>query len=107
MRRIFAVFLLLLFCAGCYTMKYTAPPDAGVTTISEEQPATFKKQVKVWYALWGLVPITDNTSSKVIAENKLKNARVKTEIKFVDGVISIFTGLVSIVPATMTIEGNQ
>ncbi|MCI0693052.1 Bor family protein [candidate division KSB1 bacterium] len=107
MRRIFAAALLVCFCAGCYTMKYAAPAGVSVTTISEEQPATFKKQVKVWYALWGLVPITDNTSSKVIAENNLKNARVKTEIKFVDGVISIFTGIASIVPATMTIEGNQ
>ena len=107
MRRIFATALLVCFCTGCYTMKYTAPPDANVTTISQEQPTTFKKQQKVWYVLWGLVPISDNTSSKVIAENKLKNARVKTEIKFVDGVISIFTGIISIVPATMTIEGNQ
>jgi hypothetical protein len=107
MRRIFAAALLVCFCAGCYTMKYAAPTGASVTTISEEQPTTFKKQMKVWYALWGLVPITDNTSSKVIAEKNLKNVRVRTEIKFVDFLVSLITGAVSIVPATMTIEGDQ
>jgi hypothetical protein len=78
-----------------------------VTTVSEATTTSFKKSVKVWYALWGAVPISENSTEKLIADNNLKEVRVTTQIKFVDYVIGIFTGLVSIVPATMTVEGNQ
>jgi hypothetical protein len=78
-----------------------------VTTVAESTTTSFKKSVKVWYALWGAVPISENSTAKLIADNNLKEVRVTTQIKFVDYVIGIFTGLVSIVPATMTIEGNQ
>jgi len=108
MRKLMALVLILSLslCTGCYTMKYTAPPASSVSTLSDGQATTVKKSVKVWYALWGLVPISDNTSGKIIAANNLKSARVTTQIQFVDFVIGIFTGLVSIVPATMTVEGN-
>jgi hypothetical protein len=88
-------------------MKYNAPSGSPVTTLSEEKSTTVQKSVKVWYALWGLVPITDNSSQKIIAENNIKEARVQTQVQFVDVLIGIFTGLVSIVPATMTVEGNK
>jgi len=109
MRRMIAVVLLAsFFGAGCYTMKYQAPAGGNISVLSEQQPAAFKKEVKVWYALWGLVPMSDNNSAAgVIAQEGLKDVRVKTQIKFVDGVIGVFTGIVSIVPATMTIEGNK
>jgi hypothetical protein len=87
-------------------MKYTSPPGGSVSTLSQEQATTVKKSVKVWYALWGLVPISNNASDKIIAENNLKAARVTTQIQFVDFLIGIFTGIISIVPATMTVEGN-
>jgi hypothetical protein len=38
--------------------------------------------------------------------NYFKEARVTTQITFVDGLIGIFTGTVSNVPATMVVEGN-
>lgn len=88
-------------------MKYAAPPQSNVTTVSEATTTSFKKSVKVWYALWGAVPISENSTEKLIADNNLKEVRVTTQIKFVDYIIGIFTGLVSIVPATMTVEGNQ
>jgi hypothetical protein len=109
MRRIIAVALLLSLSlsTGCFTMKYAAPPKQDTKVISEAQPTAVKKTVRVWYALWGAVPITDNSTEKIIADNNLKEVRVQTQITFVDYVIGIFTGIVSIVPATMTVEGNQ
>jgi hypothetical protein len=109
MRKIIVMALLASLClsTGCFTMKYAAPHGSSVSAISEGESTTFKKSVKVWYALWGLVPITENSSEKIIAEYNLKSARVKTQIMFVDYLIGIFTGIVSIVPATMTVEGNQ
>ncbi len=107
MRKLIAVTLLACFFAsGCYTMKVAAPAGSSVATVSASATTTVKKSTKVWYALWGAVPISNNSSEKIIAENNLKEARVTTQIQFVDYVIGIFTGLVSIVPATMTVEGN-
>ncbi len=109
MRKLIAGVLIASFSffTGCFTMKYAAPPQSTVTTVSESTTTSFKKSVKVWYALWGAVPITDNSTEKLIADNNLKEVRVTTQIKFVDYIIGIFTGIASIVPATMTVEGNQ
>lgn len=107
MRKILVLVLLAFFCTGCYTMKAVAPAGTSMTTLSETDSATFKKNVRVWYALWGLAPISNNSAARVIQENNLKNVRVTTRHRFVDGLIGAFTGIVSIVPATMVIEGNQ
>jgi hypothetical protein len=107
MKRLLVFLLLTCFCSGCFTMKYAAPPKSQVVMISQGKQATFKKSVKVWYALWGAAPISENSSARIIAENDLKQVRVTTKITFVDYLIGAFTGFVSIVPATMTVEGNQ
>lgn len=109
MRKIVAVMLIASFSffTGCFTMKYAAPPQSNVTAVAESTATSFKKSVKVWYALWGAVPISENSSAKLIADNNLKEVRVTTQFKFVDYLIGIFTSIVSIVPVTMTVEGNQ
>jgi len=107
MRKTLLAILIVVFCSGCYTMKVVAPAADSVATLSEYQPAVFKKKVKVWYALWGLVSITDNTSARIIAENNLKEVRVTTKTEFVDSLIGIFTGIATIFPRTMIIEGNR
>ncbi len=106
MRKIVAFLLIAIFCSGCYTIKYVAPAGADVSTMTEQQPASFRKEVKIWYALWGLVPITDNATDTIIGQNNLKQVRVKSEITFIDFVIGIFTSIASIVPHTVVIEGN-
>ncbi|MGH7493613.1 MAG: hypothetical protein ACREOO_14645 [bacterium] len=53
------------------------------------------------------MPISNNSTEKIIAENDLKAVRVKTQLSFVDYLIGFFTGVISIVPATMTVEGNH
>jgi hypothetical protein len=88
-------------------MQSVAPRQSEVTMLPEGSQTNFKKSQKVWYALWGAVPISSNSSEKIIVENELKAARVKTQISFVDFLIGSITGLVSIVPATMTVEGNH
>ncbi len=107
MRKLIVVALLAAFSMGCYTMKAVAPAGQKLSTLAETDGATFKKNVRVWYALWGLAPITNNSSAQVIQEYNLKNVRITTKHTFMDGFISVFTGVATIVPATMVIEGNQ
>lgn len=106
MHKVVALMLIIFFCAGCYTIEYVAPAGSTVTTLSEQQPASFKKDVRVWYALWGLVPITENSTETVIAQNNLKEVRVTTQHTFLDVVIGVVTGFVTIYPKTITVEGN-
>ncbi len=107
MRKFLLVVMLVCFGSGCYTMKHTAPPQSSVTLLPEGSSTDFQKSKKVWYALWGAVPISSNSSEKIILENDLRQVRIKTRITFVDYLIGFFTGAVSIVPATMTVEGNH
>lgn len=107
MRKLIMAALLATLAMGCYTMKAVAPVGQQLGTLAETDGATFKKNVRVWYALWGLAPITNNSSAQVIQEYNLKNVRITTKHTFMDGFISVFTGVATIVPATMVIEGNQ
>lgn len=106
MRNVVTIVLLASFCTGCFTIKYVAPVGSEVSTLTEREPASFKKEFKVWYALWGLVTITDNSTDQIIAQNNLKEVRATSKISFVDFVISIFTGIATIVPHTVVVEGN-
>lgn len=110
MRKLIAIALIATFTlssSGCFTMKATAPAKTPVAFISEGKRTTFKKTKKVWFALWGAVPITNNSSADIIAENGLKQVRVTTKLTFVDFVIGAFTGIATIYPMTMTVEGNE
>ncbi len=101
------ILLSAVLFSGCFTMRQVAPPmDDRVTLMSETEDAKFKKTKRIWYALWGLTPITENNSANVIRDYRLNEVRITTKRTFVDFLIGAFTGLVSIVPATMVIEGN-
>ena len=65
----------------------------------------FKTQYKVWYALWGLVPISDNTTNKILKETKLKKVRVTTKMSFTDYLISaVLNMFIPTTIATWTVE---
>ena len=106
MRSIAALTLVMFLFTGCYTIKYIAPAGKDVSTLSEQKATSYKKETKIWYALWGLVPITDNTTEALIAQNNLKEVRVTSKVTALDFVIGIFTGFASIVPHTVILEGN-
>lgn len=107
MSRLFLMAFALLLLTSCYSARMVAPQGREIKTLAEDDTAQFKKEVKLWYALWGLVPITQNNSARIIAEYNLESVRVTTKFKFSDILIGIFTGVASIYPHTMIIEGNR
>ena len=95
-RKLVLVAVLVMFTAGltgCYTIKVggngqqLAPSNDSGSLVAEK---------RIWYALWGIVPISDN-STDTMAPASVKKVRVETTHTFLDYVISLFTGLVSIV----------
>jgi predicted small secreted protein len=77
--------------AGCYTIKIGGKAELAPST---EEGAKIA-QKRCWYALWGLVPIGDNSTDSLIPATA-KRVRVETKYKVSDFLINIFTGLVTI-----------
>jgi hypothetical protein len=84
-----------------------APIDQDVTLGKIGQNMEITVEKKQWYALWGLVPISDDKTAEIIDDYGFDEVKVESKIKFVDWVIGIFTGIVSIVPATVIVEGTN
>ena len=87
------VVLMLFSMSSCYTLEHTVGNGAqGGNEVSQRQ----------WYALWGLVPINE-VDSKSMAAGK-SNYVIKTQHSFIDLVISMFTGIVTIQAKTVTVK---
>ncbi len=88
-----ALALALMGLVGCATVKVEAPQPVKLASINEHTVPKASK--KVFYLLWGLVPITDNSTSDLVAPytSGEKEIRVKITAKydFVDWVISFLT----------------
>jgi hypothetical protein len=83
--------------AGCFTIKIggkteLAPSTEGGTKIAHK---------RCWYALWGLVPIGDNSTDSLIPE-RVRKVRVETKYTVPDFLINIFTFILTI--ETFTVE---
>ena len=87
------IFLLVLLLSSCMTLTHVVGTGAS-SSVSLE-----KKQ---WYALWGLVPINE-VDSKAMAGGA-SNYTIKSQVKFVDYVISAFTGIVTVNVQTVSVR---
>ena len=105
MKKIIATILIFSFI-GCYAVRYVAPAGKDVKMMDEMTPAKVKFQKRVWYALWGLIPLTDNSTADLIQKYNLKNARATSKFTILDYIISAFTGYVTIVTLTIEVEGE-
>ena len=89
----FGILLLVFLLSSCMTLNHVVGTGAS-SDVSVE-----KKQ---WYALWGLVPINE-VDSKAMADGA-SNYTIKSQHKFVDVVISVFTGAVSVNVQTVSVR---
>ena len=100
MKKIVSLILLLAVTtsiAGCFTIRVGGKAELASST----EEGTKIAQKRCWYALWGLVPISDNTTDSLIPETT-KKVRVETKHTVSNFLINIFTILVSI--ETFTVE---
>ena len=90
--RVAAAALALFAVTGCYTMQHTVGTGPTTGETSHE---------RVWYALWGLIPLHEVDGGKLA--HGAGNYSIETSFTPLDIVIGIFTGLVSIQPQTVTV----
>ena len=88
---------LTMSMAGCFTIRIGGKAELAAST--EEGTKIAGK--RCWYALWGLVPIGDNSTDSLIP-GTVKKVRVETKYKVSDFLINIFTGIVTV--ETITVE---
>lgn len=82
---------------GCFTIRIGGKGELALST----EEGTKIAQKRCWYALWGLVPIGDNSTDPLIP-GTVKKVRVETKYTIVDALINIFTFIVTI--ETFTVE---
>lgn len=94
-----------LFLSGCYTVRILSDVDRPITLASRTESLPYKETYRVWYALWGLVPISDNTTNKILKESKVKKVRITTKMTIVDWLISaVLNAVIPTTIATWTVE---
>ncbi|MEN3013813.1 MAG: hypothetical protein ABDH23_04265 [Endomicrobiia bacterium] len=100
----------LLFTTSCYTVKILSDTDRPITLASRTENLPYKETYRVWYALWGLVPISDNTTNKILQQTKIKKVRITTKMTLVDWLISSALNLfipTTIATWTVEVEGAE
>ena len=93
MKFFLATFMLALLLSSCMTLTHVVG-TGGSSGDSVEQ--------KQWYALWGLVPINE-VNSKEMAGGAA-NYTITSQQKFVDVIISAFTGIVTVTVQNVSIQ---
>jgi hypothetical protein len=101
----------LMLCAslllvGCATIKVESPKGQNIVLQPsfESQPVVAKK--KVWYALWGLVPINSNSTADMVRDQNLTEMSVATWYGVDDFLISYVLGFVTIGTKSVEIRGK-
>lgn len=92
--------LSLFLLTSCYTVRILSDADRPITLASRAESLPYKETYRVWYALWGLVPISDNTTNKILKESKIKKVRITTKMTIVDYLITL--ALNALIPTTIT-----
>jgi hypothetical protein len=82
---------LTMSFVGCYTIRIGGKAELAPSTTEGTKVA----EKRCWYALWGLVPISDNSTDSLIPATA-KKVRVETKYQVSDFLINIFTGLITI-----------
>jgi len=90
-RKIILLFILVsnLFMLSCYTTRVDAPQglDKDVILGTTNDLCFDIETNRVHYLLWGLVPIGNTSSEKIIAEKQITKVKVKTQADFLDGLL--------------------
>ena len=82
---------VIMSVASCFTIRVGGKAELAPST----EEGTKIAQKRCWYALYGLVPIGDNSTDSLIP-GTVKKVRVETKYKISDFLINIFTGIVTI-----------
>lgn len=109
---------ITLLTTGCYTVTYPKATTPGPIAFTGSIPkgaggerTHFVEEMTIWYALWGLVPISENDVTREVLERRarqaaIENLTIQSEFSALDVLISLLTGVVTITRMTVRVEGD-
>ncbi len=108
------VLVLAVLITGCYTLNYSSSASSKPVSFTggvKGQRTSFTQEQWVWYALWGLVPLSDNDIEKSLIDHHtaggaVQSLSIKSEITLLNGLANLFTCLLSFCSQTVTVEGD-
>ncbi len=95
MKRLFGFTAVLVVCAllvGC---------SAHVHDVGNGARGLDIEQARQWYVLFGLVPINEVDTNEMA--DGAANYTIETEQSFLDSVINMFTGMITVSSRTVTV----
>jgi len=96
--------LIIVSVMGCTTILIKAPPGKNIQLANATSAMDFNKSKRIWYVLWGLVPLGDNTTDDLLASvPDNSKVSVKTELSPIDFLISALLGGISIQTRTVSV----
>lgn len=107
-----ACVLVVLLSTGCFTTHMAAPAEGDIPIVilpdgGSEGEFDYTKDYRNWYLLFGILPIITTQPEEFIGEEKLREVRVQTQDTAWDAVLAILLGPLTILPQSITIEGNR
>ena len=115
MRKVLVLVLAIaLLTTSCYTLTYSSSASSKPVSFTGDvkgQRTHFSEEKWIWYALWGLVPISDTDIEKSLIEPRtvggaVQNLSIKSEITAMNWLVNLFTGIVTMGAQTVTVEGD-
>ncbi len=114
MKKLIVSLVLIGFLAGCATVVIDAPPSDNIVSMTSQPSGGssyhFVAKKKVWYVLWGLVPITNNHTADLIAVSAqgkpVRNLKATTTFTFIDWLITSCLGFATIMTNSVIVEGD-
>ena len=103
-----------LLATGCYTLNYSPSTSSRPVSFTGEVKGYrthFSEEKWIWYALWGLVPISNTDIEKSLIEPRaaggaVQNLSVKSEITGMNFLADIFTCVLTLTSKTVRVEGD-
>ena len=100
MKKALRLMLCLSFLAmplsGCFTLNHTVGNGGQGTEVASNRQ---------WYILWGLIPLNNVDGEKMALEKNLtNNYTVKSQMSFVDCLLNIITGIVTVYGQTVSVS---
>lgn len=86
---------LSISLSGCFTLNHTVGNGGSGQEVASNRE---------WYILWGLIPLNKVDGEKMALENNLtNNYTVTSQMSFVDCLLNIVTGWVSVYGQTVKV----
>ncbi len=105
MSRAIIVGCIGLMLLNCGAVLVNAPRGQTVTLLADE-PTIVKVTMRNWYVLWGLIPLTNNSTGEMIGRANLTGVRVRKYFGPLDFVLNIILSPLTLHTNTVVIEGN-